>query len=73
MDDEKLNTLNLLPITMNMVRYLCELDPLLLELDLEPFEYVVFYKKKPYFYSKSYIEDNSLEFLKNEFDKIKDL
>lgn len=70
---EKLETLNLLPLTMDLVRYLCDQDPFLLDVDLAPFEYVCFYKTKPYLYTRDYIEKNSLEFLIEEFDKIKNL
>lgn len=66
--EEKLKALNLLPITKNMVAYIAEIFPLLRNYD--SFDYVKFDQSSPYFYSKKYIEENTIPDLLHSFAKI---
>lgn len=66
--DEKIKTLNLLPMSEKMRAFVLETFPdLKFTLDRHNFDYVRFYQGQPFLYSKEYINEHSLDDLLTAF------
>jgi hypothetical protein len=64
---EKIKVLNLLPLTPDLVNYICEFDPSWFSFELDIYSYAKFFNGKVYLYSLSYIENISVDQFNIEF------
>ncbi len=66
---EKIKALNLLPLTPDLVKYICEFDPGWFPFELDIYSYAKFFNGKVYLYSQSYIDSITIDMFNIEFAK----
>lgn len=66
----KIKILNLLPITENLVAYICEFDPCWLTQDMSKFSYAKFLNGNVYLYTKEYIDSVTIDQFDIEFSRL---
>ena len=65
---EKVKTLNLLPLTSDLLNYIVEFDPFWFIHDhLDQFSYAKFFNGNVYLYTKSYVDNISVDQFNTDF------
>ena len=68
MDEQKIKTLNLLPLNSKMKEFLLDLFPEWKRF-MQDYDYVRFFQGSPNFYTKEYLEQHTLDELLEAFSK----
>lgn len=64
---EKEKALDLLPLTPDLVKYICEFDRSWFDFGLESFSYAKFHKGHVILYTKAYIDSKTIEEFEEDF------